>query len=151
MARRYRPNRDGGYTLSLIDGEGHGIDRSFLTNPDRIISDPGKIKMSEQTYSARIKNSLRISGWTVINMESLGNGIPDCLCAKNKHVFLLEFKYNKNKTNERQNIFYFNNVHNIEIFVLRKGEEGLVLFTDKNSHAFKSVKELVEFFERRIQ
>jgi hypothetical protein len=107
--------------------------------------------MSEHSYSFRIKDMLRKKGWTVISLETLGRGIPDCLCAKRKRFFLLEFKFEKNKINELQKIFYFDNQINIDIFILRKDDEGLKLFTDTNSYLFKSVKELIDYFERRIR
>lgn len=106
--------------------------------------------MSESTYTKRIKKDFHSSGWTVINLESIGEGTPDFLIAKNKKCFLIEAKF-KNRIRETDQIVWdIQNGKNIDISVLRKDKEGLKLTTDKNNYLFKSVKELIDFFERRI-
>ena len=51
--------------------------------------------MSEKAYSKTIKKHLRADGFFILDLESLGNGIPDSLLIKKTHpnkCCFLEFK-----------------------------------------------------------
>lgn len=108
--------------------------------------------MSEKTFSQKIKTALRKEGWTVINLESIGEGVPDCLIAKNKKVFFIEFKFLNNRLTKEQVIFMCNNIRNIDCYILRKKSNSISLSKSSTllDTELKSTLEVVEFFERRI-
>jgi hypothetical protein len=107
--------------------------------------------VSEATYSKKIKADLRAKGWTIINLEAVGNGVPDCLCAKKRKVFLLEFKYAGNALNKRQINFKKKNILNIEICYLTKIKNQFNIRAETSFCIFKSRTEVIKFFENEVK
>lgn len=85
--------------------------------------------MSEKTFSAGIKKQLRSAGFFVIDLESLGDGIPDCLVIDKtgEECAFLEFKKPKGEKTIYQNAWIKINVSNsyskgLRAFLLLQGK-----------------------------
>jgi hypothetical protein len=78
--------------------------------------------MSESSFSKRIKNKLRKEGFFVLDLESLGEGIPDCLVIdrKNNKCCFIEFKMENGKLTKAQVIF----------FLKEKGILAMIYYSD---------------------
>jgi len=78
--------------------------------------------MNEKSFSKRLKNEFRKSGWTVIDMEGIGNGVPDCCIIKYNTYALLEFKYGKKEAEEQltkhQVSWFKKNGMNTRVFIV---------------------------------
>lgn len=79
--------------------------------------------MSEKTFSNNIKDKLRKAGFFILDLESLGEGIPDCeiiYLERNKGVFL-EFKDKNEKLTTAQKAW------------IKKNSKATVIILEKRS------------------
>ena len=113
--------------------------------------------MNEKTFSKRLKNEFKKSGWTVIDMEGIGNGVPDCLVIKKHFYVLLEFKYGtgdpRKQLTQHQKVWIKNNSKNTYIYIVSKHEQGrceiMNIDTDYSIN-YGSIKSIVDEFNEKI-
>jgi hypothetical protein len=89
---------------SLVGAHGtiHNFDGRVLSRDES-----GYKRMSEKSFSKRIKKQIREAGFFVLDLESIGEGIPDCLVIKrhvNKCCFI-EFKVEAGYLTKAQFVF----------------------------------------------
>lgn len=77
--------------------------------------------MAEHNYAKRTRKKFEDEGYFVLNLESIGNGVPDCIVINTvtgKYCFV-EFKDEDGTIEPTQNAFYHQNP-NLKVLIFRK-------------------------------
>lgn len=74
----------------------------------------------ETKFANNFCKAFEKAGWTIINMEMLGDGVPDRSITKKGKTFFLEFKIDYNDFTPAQKVWNKKNGKNITVYCIRK-------------------------------
>lgn len=80
----------------------------------------------DQNHSQIVKD-LRLLGYQVHEMKSVGGGFPDILVARNGHMCLVEIKTDDGKLNDKQKKWH-NEWQGPKVAVVRSTEQAIIAF-----------------------
>lgn len=83
----------------------------------------------EHKFGKEISDELAAAGFTVIDMESLGNGVPDRIAFKDGKAFLFETKIESNGLTDHQEVWIKTKYkNNLPYYLITKGKAGIYFY-----------------------